>query len=92
MSINILTLLKTGLIDDLDHHFSRFIVQKEKRILSGAELTVIEIGCALISRQISKGNICLSEKDLEILKSEAGISGGGLPSWEEMCRIFKDAE
>jgi len=92
MNINILTLLKAGLIDDLDHHFSRFIVQKEKRTLSGAELTVIEIGCALISRQISKGNICLSEKDLEILKGEAGILGDGFPSWEEMCRIFIGAQ
>lgn len=91
MDVNILTLYKAGIIDDLDLHFSRFILQKEKRDLTASGLHVIEIATALISRSIAAGNICLSEKDLEAVKAECGPSGEFLPSWSDICTLFKDA-
>lgn len=91
MDINILTLRKAGIIDDLDIHFSGFIMRKEKRDLKASELHVVEIGTALISRQISGGNICLCEKDLDTIKTGSGPAGEFLPLWSEMCAVFKDA-
>lgn len=85
-------LLKSGLIDDLDYHFSGFITKKEKRTLSSDELNAIEVGTALISRQVSRGNICLSKKDLELLKVEFGIYGEFFPSWDEMCAVFTNSD
>lgn len=91
MDVNILTLYKAGIIDDLDLHFSRFILQKEKRDLTASGLHVIEIATALISRQIAAGNICLSENDLKTVKAECGQSGDSMPSWSDICDLFRDA-
>lgn len=88
MNYNLATLLKLNLIEDIDYHFSRFILRKDERILSKQDLDTIEFGTALISRQISKGNICLSKNDLDLFRDEFGIYGKAIPSWDEMCRVF----
>jgi exodeoxyribonuclease V alpha subunit len=64
-------LLETGLINELDAHFARFIGK-----LSGKENASILLGAALASRWTGQGHICLFLPELAGKEFPGGIPGG----------------
>ena len=92
MRYNLKTLLKANIIDDLDYHFSQFIVRKDERELTSEQLSNIEMTAALISRQIATGNICLESGNIPKIKEEFGIYSSSVPTWDEITDVCNAAK
>ena len=91
MKYSMKTLMNKGLIDDLDYHFSQFIVKKDERKLSSEQLGTVEMSAALISRQIATGNICLGVAYLPKIREDFGIYASAVPAWDEIVEICENA-
>ena len=81
-------LLSTGLIDDLDFQFAQFTARIEKRGFSSDEFEILSASAALISRQINCGHICLSENDVENLRSETENGNEIIPQWADIINVM----
>jgi len=92
MNVRLKTLMKADLIDDLDYHFSQFIVRKDLRPLTSEQLSIVEMATALISRQIATGNICLGRDDIKKIKEDFGIYSSSVPTWEEIVDVCGKAQ
>ena len=89
MRYDLKTLLKAGIIDDLDLHFALFLERIEKNELSGSESEIFLAGAALVSRQIYHGHICLADSGIEALKEAFDNGSDIIPQWSDITAVLR---